>query len=83
MGDVYSGIWKLVEEICGTDLKEDMSMFEDLELDSVQIIELVLRIEEQYHFDFDRYDELMEHMDTVKDFVLYFETYIKGIGGGM
>ena len=40
------------------------------------MIELVLRIEEKYLFDFESYDELMNHMDTVKDFVCYMEEYI-------
>ena len=45
-------------------------------MDSVEMIELVLRIEEKYLFDFESYDELMNHMDTVKDFVCYMEEYI-------
>lgn len=79
--NLYDEIWKLVEEVCGVDLTEDMSIFGDLELDSVQVIELVLRIEEQFGFDFERYDELMDHMGTIKEFIQYFETYIDGIRG--
>ena len=40
------------------------------------MIELVLRIEEKYLFDFESYDELMNHKDTVKNFVCYMEEYI-------
>ncbi len=76
MGSIYSEIWKLIEEVCETTIEENMSMFGDLGLDSVQVIELVLKIEEQYNFEFDRYDELMEHMGTVRDFIQFFEFYI-------
>lgn len=74
---MYTELIKIIEEICDQKVDEEMSLFGDLELDSVQMIELVLRIEETYGFHFDRYDELMDYMDTVKDFVHYFEHYIE------
>ena len=67
---------KIIEEICDQKVDGEMSLFGDLEMDSVQMIELILRIEEKYGFHFDRYDELMDYMDTVNDFTDYFEHYI-------
>lgn len=81
MGKIYNEIIDILEDICEEKINEEMSIFEDLKFDSVQIIELVLMIEEQYDFDFERYDELMEHMDTVRDFAHYFETYVTEVRG--
>lgn len=76
MENLNTELIKLMEEICDRPIDDEMSLFGDLEMDSVQIIELVMRIEEKYGFDFDQFDELMDCMDTVKDFVHYFENYI-------
>ena len=65
---MHEEIVGIIREVCGKDIDEDMSLFGDLQMDSVEMIELVLRIEEKYLFDFESYDELMNHMDTVKDF---------------
>ena len=73
---MHEEIVGIIREVCGKDIDEDMSLFGDLQMDSVEMIELVLRIEEKYLFDFESYDELMNHMDTVKDFVCYMEEYI-------
>lgn len=70
---------KIIEEICDQKVDGEMTLFGDLKMDSVQMIELILKIEETYGFHFDRYDELMDYMDTVKDFVDYFAHYIEKI----
>ncbi len=80
MGEIYSTIWEIMEELCERKIEENLSLFGDLEMDSVQIIELVLEIEERYGFEFEEYDELMEHMETVRDFIIYFESYINNMG---
>ena len=67
---MHEEIVGIIREVCGKDIDEDMSLFGDLQMDSVEMIELVLRIEEKYLFDFESYDELMNHMDTVKDLSL-------------
>ena len=73
---MHEEIVGIIREVCGKDIDEDMSLFGDLQMDSVERIELVWRIDEKYLFDFESYDELMNHMDTVKDFVCYMEEYI-------
>ncbi len=81
MGKVYDEILKIIQEFVESDVSETDSLFDDLEFDSVQIIDLVLKIEELYNFQFDQYDELMDHMENVREFALYFEAYITGGGG--
>lgn len=78
---MYNEILKIIEDVCGQEVLEDMSLFGDLEMDSVEMVEMVLQIEERYSFDFDSYDELMNHMDTVRDFAQYFEKQIQRIKG--
>ena len=49
---MHEEIVGIIREVCGKDIDEDMSLFGDLQMDSVEMIELVLRIEEKYLFDF-------------------------------
>ena len=59
---MHEEIVGIIREVCGKDIDEDMSLFGDLQMDSVEMIELVLRIEEKYLFDFESYDELMKNI---------------------
>ena len=47
---MHEEIVGIIREVCGKDIDEDMSLFGDLQMDSVEMIELVLRIEEKYLF---------------------------------
>lgn len=59
-----------------SDIEPDMELEEDLGLDSVAFVELILRLEEEYKFDFFEFDEISHHVKTVGDFLAYIEGYI-------
>ena len=63
---MHEEIVGIIREVCGKDIDEDMSLFGDLQMDSVEMIELVLRIEEKYLFDFESYDELMNILQRIR-----------------
>ena len=51
------------------DIKDDASFIDDLEADSLAIVELVLAFEEQFEIDID--DEDTEKIKTVQDAINY------------
>lgn len=54
-------------EISSTDIKSDLDLTKDLILDSLQLYELVIELEEAYNIRLP--DELLDHVETVADVV--------------
>lgn len=54
-------------EISSTDIKSDLDLTKDLILDSLQLYELVIELEEAYNIRLP--DELLDHVETVEDVV--------------
>ena len=52
-------------EISSTDIKSDLDLTKDLILDSLQLYELVIELEEAYNIRLP--DELLDHVETVDD----------------
>lgn len=67
-------IEKMIAEVVGCDqdlVKEDSNFVEDLGFDSLNVVELVMQIEEE--FDMEIPDEDAENLKTVKDLRSYVE----------
>lgn len=53
------------------DLKEDMSFSDDLNIDSIDLLELIMSLEEEFDIEID--DEVLENIKTVGDVINYLE----------
>lgn len=53
------------------DLKEDMSFSDDLNIDSIDLLELIMSLEEEFDIEID--DEMLENIKTVGDVINYLE----------
>lgn len=69
-------IEKIIAEVVGCDqdlVKDDSNFVEDLGYDSLNVVELVMQIEEEYEIEMP--DEDAEELHTVKDLKKYIEDY--------
>ena len=67
-------IEKIISEVIGCDqdsIKDDSDLVKDLGADSLNIVELVMQLEEEYGIEI--YDEDAENLHTVKDVKDYIE----------
>lgn len=51
----------------------ELSFFEDLGFDSIQLVDLIITLEEKYDIEL---SGVLEHMDCIKDFISYVEQVI-------
>ncbi len=56
-----------------SDIKEDMSLVDDLAFDSVSFVSMIIMIEDAYSFEFDEEYISFEKLKTVKDVSEYIE----------
>lgn len=74
---VYAEIFMILQEQYeGKEISGEMSLFDDLKMDSIDIISLIVKIEEKYHLQFTEYDRLFESMENVDMFIQYFADII-------
>ena len=69
-------IEKIIAEVVGCDqdiVKDDVNFVKDLGYDSLNVVELVMQIEEEYGIEIP--DEDAEELHTVKDLKKYIEDY--------
>lgn len=74
--DIFEKVKGLISEQLSVD-EEEITMdttFEDLDADSLDIVELVMAIEEEFSLDIS--DEEVEEIKTVGDVVRYIEAHI-------
>ena len=55
----------------------DDDLMEDLGFDSIQIMELICRIEDKYGIEFEDYSTLIEKLSSVSDFIRYVEEVVE------
>ncbi|MBS3948074.1 MAG: acyl carrier protein [Dethiobacter sp.] len=74
--DIYAKIKKMISEQLGveeTDVTRETS-FEDLDADSLDIVELVMALEEEFGLEIA--DEEVEKIKSVGDVVRYIESHV-------
>lgn len=74
MAAVESRIQYIISEQLGIsedEITEDSSFMEDLGADSLDIVEMILAIEEEYGMDIP--DNIVEELDTVSSLIKYVE----------
>ncbi len=72
--EIVSGIAEIVEEVTGIDASEvvaEKSFIEDLDIDSLSLVEIVVRLEDTYHVKVP--DEDLAQLRTVGDAVVYVQ----------
>ncbi|MEA4923851.1 MAG: acyl carrier protein [Syntrophomonadaceae bacterium] len=60
-----------VKDISGDDIQLESRFEEDLEADSLDVVEMIMLLEEEYEFEIP--EEVAENLKTVKDVVDYIE----------
>ncbi len=63
-----------VKDISGEEIQLDSRFEEDLEADSLDVVEMIMLIEEEYEFEIP--EEIAEKLKTVKDVVEYIEKHL-------
>jgi acyl carrier protein len=63
-----------VKDISGDDIQLESRFEEDLEADSLDVVEMIMLIEEEYEFEIP--EEVAEKLKTVKDVVDYIEKHL-------
>lgn len=54
-----------------SEISEEMEPVEDLEMDSVRILDFVLLIEDNFGIDFRDFSGMSQHMSTVKEMIQF------------
>lgn len=65
----------LGREICPSD--DSLNPIEDLEMDSVLIMEFIIQIEDEFQITFSDFSVLADHMSTVGDMIDYLTCVIE------
>jgi acyl carrier protein len=63
-----------VKDISGDDIQLESRFEEDLEADSLDVVEMIMLLEEEYEFEIP--EEIAENLKTVKDVVDYIEKHL-------
>ncbi len=66
-------VFEIIEEqlhLSGMELSEDMSLKDDLGADSIDLVELVMALEDEYGIEM-QYEELEKRVKTVGDIIEY------------
>jgi len=63
-----------VKDISGDEIQMESRFEEDLEADSLDVVEMIMLIEEEYEFEIP--EEIAEKLKTVKDVVDYIEKHL-------
>lgn len=74
---IYDNLVSILCTQYGYDKKEismDTNITEDLDLDSVDMVDLLMMVEDEYHIELS--DDVMESITTIGDLVSYIESAI-------
>lgn len=73
MERLYAEISNIIKEFSENvpKIEGDISLIEDLELDSLQLVAVLAEIEEQYHLSMEEGEHLLEYVDHFEELVDY------------
>ncbi len=74
---VFETVKKIIVEVKGIasdDILLESSFEEDLDADSLDVVEMIMLLEEEYEFEIP--EEIAEKLKTVKDVVEYIEKHL-------
>ncbi len=69
--DIFNSVKEVLKDYCDKDIAEDTSIVDELGLDSLDIVEMLMALEEK--FDITIEDSVAEGFNTVKDVIDYIE----------
>lgn len=79
MNNTYETVVKIISTITGIEAEqigEKVNLYEDLELDSILILELVCQLEEEWNFRLTDYPDLLDEMETIENLVIFLDKNI-------
>lgn len=74
--EICEMIEEMMEDTIGLEGRMDAGLLDELDFDSVQILDLINTIEEKYHIEFIDLSELLDRIDSVNDFISYVEEMV-------
>ncbi len=81
MENIYDEVITIICKTLKTDkngIDENTNLFEDLEIDSLIILEIVNQIEEKWGIKLTDYPQLLDEMETVNSLVEFLKNIEKG-----
>lgn len=82
MISIYEEVVTMIATIAKVDksrINEKTNLFEDLDMDSLIILDLVNQMEERWDFKLTEYPELLDEMETVESLVAFLQCEIGGV----
>lgn len=74
MTDVQTEIKEIIQKYTEKDLKDgDISLIEDLEFDSLQLVEVLAEIEERFQISFEESEKMLDLVDHLEQLINYVE----------
>ena len=74
--ELFNSIKQMIVDQLGVEITEDSSFVDDLNADSLDMVELVMAMEQE--FDIEIPDDVAEKVVTVKDAVEYIQSLTEG-----
>lgn len=64
---------QIIEQYTDKEIKsgEDISLIDDLDFDSVQLVEVLTDLEKEFHFSFDESEVILDMVDHLKELICY------------
>lgn len=75
---IYDELFQIIRQIAHTEqtIERDMNLIEDLEFDSIKIVELVVKVEETFGIEVKSFEDLIDAFKSIDDTVNYFARLI-------
>jgi Acyl carrier protein len=74
--NTYDRLVEIISEVMGVEprvITEKTNLFEDLEADSITVLEIVSRIEEKWKFELTDYPELLDEIETIQSLTEFLD----------
>lgn len=76
MEHTYEKVLHIISTISGVEaekIKEETNLYEDLDIDSVMILEFITQLEENWKFHLRDYPELLDEIEIVENLVFFLD----------